>query len=732
MHSLCRRPLLACTFLFSIVSVEASAQAPNVADGEEGSTTRLDTVVVSGRATSMPGGVTDTPQTSTATRQEIEQKQITRVEELGRSLEPGINFNRGTGAVNIRGLEGPRVLTTIDGIPVPYLNDTTRGSSGGVDLFDFSSLSGVDIVRGTDSSRGGSGALGGVLGLRTLEPEDLFRDGRNWGAYTGILYDGSDNSIRPSGAFALRQGRTSSLFQGSYAKGHELRNKGSSDIYGPLRTEPNPSDYDQHNLLFKLRHDLEGGHRIGVTAERFRRDRDTDDKRTQTLTGNYRPGDYMGLNEGARDRASLDYSYDGGEFLNSATASLYWIDQMRGTGNLGYRSTSVIGPYERWNTYEETTFGFIGSGEKMFETGTLNHRLTIGLDMAASISEQYTNGYDNCLIRYERACDNLHTNQADEPKVDSKRFGLFVDDEIGLGDSNFYLTPGGRFDWVDRSPKMTNAYAQNGAASGLPNSFSDSAFSPKFRISYRPSDALEVYGQWSMGFRVPTAGELYSSFGGPGTYLRRGNADLESETSQGFELGTRFGDEDLGFRASLFHNRYRNFIDATTAAVQDPATYPFGITEFNNLDKVRISGFEVAAHKRFVNGFYVAGTIAFARGENAEADTYLGSVPPIKGVASVGYSTEHWGTDLTFIGVRGVSDKSDATFKAPGYGIVDVSAWWQPEQIDGLTIRGGVYNLFDRTYYDAINVRSTSVTGITESYFSEPGRHFKLSLAKQF
>ncbi len=732
MRSLPRRSLLACTFLVSLTSLEASAQSPIIADGAEGSTTQLGTVVVSGRAASTPGGVADTPQASTASRQEIEQKQITRIEDLGRSLEPGVNFNRNTGAVNIRGLEGPRVLTTIDGIPVPYLNDTTRGSSGGVDLFDFSSLAGVDIVRGTDSSRGGSGALGGVLGLRTLEPEDLFRNGRNWGAYTGILYDGSDDSIRPSGAFALRQGSTSALFQGSYAKGHELDTKGSLDVYGPLRTKSNPSDYDQHNLLFKLRHDLEGGHRIGVTAERCRRDRDTDDKRAQTLTGNYRPGGYTTLNDGARDRVSLDYSYDGGGFMNAANASLYWIDQMSGTGYNGYRWTTARGPAARWNTYDETTFGFIGSGEKLFETGTLNHRLTVGLDLAASTSEQYTAGYDNCLVRYEPACNNLHTNQADEPEVDGKRFGLFVDDEIGLGDSNFFLTPGGRFDWVDRSPKMTDAFGENASNPELPSSFTDSAFSPKLRVAYRPSDTLEVYGQWAMGFRAPTAGELYSSFGGPGTYLRRGNPNLESETSQGFELGARFGDEDLGFRASIFHNRYRNFIEATTAAVQDRVNYPFGITEFDNLNRVQISGFEFAAHKRFVNGFNVAGSIAFARGENDETGAYLGSVPPIKAVASVGYATEYWGTDLTFIGVQGVSDKSDATFKAPGYGIVDVSAWWKPEQVDGLTIRGGVYNLFDRTYYDSINVRSTTVTSATDSYFSEPGRHFKLSVAKQF
>lgn len=721
----------------TVLSSAAFAQTAPTDETENGYYTLREIIVRGRQAASTPGAVADTPLASTATREEIQERQITSIEDLGRSLEPGVNFNRTTGAVNIRGLEGPRVMTTIDGIPVPYLNDTTRGSSGGIDLFEFSSLAAIDIVRGSDSSRAGGGALGGVLGLRTLEPDDLIREGRTWGAITGLTYDGSDDSFTPSAAIAARSGNTSALLQGAYKRGNERENMGWLDEYGPTRTLPNPVDYDQHNLLFKLRHDLEGGHTIGLTAETFRRDREVDDRRQQTPTGNYRPGDYTGLEAGARDRVSLDYRYDGGGFVDFAAASLYWLDQQRGNGYDAYRSASVIGPAWRWNTYDETTIGFIGSGEKTFATGDFTHRLMAGLDLSGSSSRQYTAGGDNCSVVYEPACGNLHTNQADEPEVDSRKFGFFIDNEIGVGQTGFFITPGARFDWVERDPKMTPEFASNPTQPDLPNAFNDSRISPKLRLAYRPTDTVELYGQWAMGFRAPTSGELYSTFGGPGTYLRRGNDELVSETSQGIEIGVRYGDENFGARASLFHNRYRNFIEAVTVPGFDP-TYPFGVTEFQNLDRVRISGVEAAVHKRFDNGFHVLGSIAFARGENLETGAYLGSVAPLKGVATVGYSAETWGTDVTFIGVSGVSDNSDATFKAPGYGIVDVTAWWKPEQLSGFTIRGGVYNVFDKEYYDAINLRSTSVTSPTgindanQAYFSEPGRFFKVSLAKEF
>ncbi|MET0169902.1 MAG: TonB-dependent receptor, partial [Aliihoeflea sp.] len=329
-------------------------------------------------------------------------------------------------------------------------------------------------------------------------------------------------------------------------------------------------------------------------------------------------------------------------------------------------------------------------------------------------------------------CNFLHTNQADEPKVEGRKVGVFLDNEIGFGDSGFFLTPGARFDWVERNPQATDAFLNNPARPELPNSFSDTAISPKLRLAYRPTDMVELYGQWAMGFRAPTSGELYSTFGGPGTYLRRGNDELVSETSQGIEIGLRYGDDDFGVRAALFHNRYRNFIDAVAVPGFDP-TYPFGVTEFQNIDRVRISGVEAAVHKRFDNGFHVMGSLAVARGENLDTGVYLGSVAPVKGVASIGYAAETWGTDLTFIGVGGVSDNSDATFKAPGYGIVDVTAWWKPEQLDGFTVRGGVYNVFDKEHYDAINLRSTTgITSVNQAYFSEPGRFFKVSLAKEF
>ncbi|MDQ0137004.1 hemoglobin/transferrin/lactoferrin receptor protein [Neorhizobium galegae] len=744
-----RFTLTICTTL-AMLSFAYGAAAQQAAPPQTDTTLRP--IVLKGKRVAQPGGVADTPLATQTTQAQIENKQITNVEDLGRVREPGVNFNRTTGAINIRGLEGNRVLTTVDGIPTPFIDDVTRGATGGVDAFDFGSLSGVDVVRGADSSRAGPGALGGVLGLRTLEPEDLIAEGRDWGGIARTGYDSSDSSGFGSVGVAKKIENTSILFQGGYKKGQERKTNGNIDALSAARTEANPSDYDQYNLLFKLRHEFEGGHTFGLTAERFRRDRESDMRTMQSATGNYRPGNYTAVKDMDRDRVSLDYKYESQSDdspIDSAWASLYYMNQKTLDGYDGIRSTSVIGPIGRRNDYEQDSFGLIGALEKNIDTGFLNHRLTFGFDLARITSEQYSSGYDNCPAPISpgvyppgfSACANLHTNQADTPKVETSRIGFYLDDEIDFENSAFTLTPGLRFDWVRHAPKMTGAYDDNASNPVLPDGFEDWALSPKLRVGYNVNEDVELFAQWAMGFRAPTAGELYSSFGGLNTYLRLGNADLESETSNGFEVGANLGDERFGGRINLFYNRYKNFIEsraltaAEAAALGYPlANYPQGVSRYENIARAEIYGIEASVHKSFDNGFRIGGGLAFARGNDLDQDTFLRSVAPLKAVASLGYDTETWGVGVDVIGVqasRNDDGRGGTYFKTPGYVIADLTAWWEPEQVKGLKINAGIYNVFDQTYYDYATVRQNTATQSRE-FYSEPGRSFKVSLTQRF
>lgn len=49
----------------------------------------------------------------------------------------------------------------------------------------------------------------------------------------------------------------------------------------------------------------------------------------------------------------------------------------------------------------------------------------------------------------------------------------------------------------------------------------------------------------------------------------------------------------------------------------------------------------------------------------------------------------------------------------------------------GLRVNAGIYNVFDKTYWDAINPQHDSFIQPAK-YYSEPGRTFKISLTQRF
>ncbi|WP_245443094.1 TonB-dependent hemoglobin/transferrin/lactoferrin family receptor [Rhizobium sp. H4] len=741
---------MVCTAVAAVLPVSQSfaqsapATTPEAAADDS---TVLQKIVVKGKRVA-PGSVADTPLATEVTQKQLEEKQVTNYDDIGRSVDAGVNYSRADAGFNLRGLSGARILTTIDGIPIPYISNSSRqgafapaNANGGGDTFDFDSLSSLDIVRGADSSKGGSGVLGGAIVLNTLEPEDLIPEGRDWGAVVKSTYDSEDRSLSGSAAAAKKIGGTSILFQGGYRKGHERANMGNNDVYGALRTEANPADFDQNNLLFKLRQELEGGHRIGLTAERFRRDLETDLRHLQggTSPRNFMIDNYDGREQRDRDRVSLDYDYEAQSsdaFFSSARATLYWQDLKKEAGSGGRTAANVA--YGRNNEVENETWGFSGTATKDFEYSGLSHSVRVGLDVGISSWSQYS----WALCPTSTTCPSLN-NQAEVPDVDSRNLGLVVEDKIEIGNTGFTLTPGFRFDWFNYDPSTGGGFSNNTGLTrfGDLRDRTEAAISPKILATYDLTPDVALYMQLAVGFRAPTVDELYSRFYNPtGRYAQLGNPDLEPEIGRGIEVGANFDTGDVTGRVALFHTRYQNFIETVTSV---DAT---GFTEFNytNVAAATISGIEASAVKTFNNGINLHASLAYAYGRNEETTQRLRSVAPFKAIIGGGWSNETFGFDLSSTLSAGmltdhlntVGTTPDTTFDAPGYAIVDLTGWWTPEQLPGLRVQAGVYNIFDQEHYNALAVRDVNLNSATASqpreWYSEPGRTFKVSLTKTF
>lgn len=734
-----RSVLLACAAFVAMTPV-TSSYAQTAVTGE----TELEAIVVKGKRVSA-GSVSDTPLATQATADEIRQKEIADIGDLS-TVDPAVDFVRtrpgASGGLFIRGLGGARIATFIDGIPIPFMENAARSSTqspttttgDSTDSFDFSSLSAIDILKGADSSRLGSGGLAGGLSLRTLEPEDLIGDDKDWGGIVKTIYDSSDRSIGGSLAIAKKIENTSVLFQGAYKKGHETKNQGTVEATGLARTTANPADFDQDNILFKVRQDLEGGHRLGMTAERFRRATDTDLRTIQgtgsPTLGFYQP-DYFGNELTARDRVSLEYSYEApesGSFIDTASLIAYWQKLEKGAGSAGTRRRTA-GPlagtsylYQRDNALEEASFGLTGEAVSRFDTGSLSHELRYGGNVALSNAEAFLNAIPVTTV-----------SQSDMPDVDGVRVGLYVEDKITINDGPFSITPGVRFDMYDYNTKLTDDFLNNTGfgAFGLPGDNDGSAISPKLLAKYQVTSELELFAQWSMAYRAPTINELYVNFTNGTFYTVIGNPNLKPETANGFEIGANYDGSDVDARFVVFHNKYKNFIET-----YNPNIFGAFDQSWRNLARVDITGFELTARKDFDNGVSLHGSVAYAYGEDKDTGEFVRTVAPFKAIAGLAYTAEHWGADFSGVFSAAMRDDGSAdTFDAPGFGLFNLTGWWEPEQLNGTRIQAGVYNIFDKKYWNAVGVRevdpvSTSYQPV--DYYSEPGRTFKISLTQKF
>ena len=716
---------------------------------------------------------------SSTDRKRLDELQVRNWSDFGRRVEPGVNFNRLTNSINIRGLDQDRVLTRVDGIRLPWLDDGARGVKGGLESVDFNSLSRLDIVRGADASGsgGGSGAISGIADLRTLNPSDLLEDGKRFGALAKTDYDTTDSSWGANAALAGQiHENTFWLVQAGLRNGHAVDNRGDVGGYGPRRNQPTPEDYSQRSFLLKLQQRVDGGHRFGVTGEYFKRTADFDNMFEQGAGTSYLYGENSVRKETERQRVSLDYSYrapsDGG-LLDTVTAALYWQRVSLDTRQTAVRSVDprafIIprdpfrygfpsGPYGRDNSIRQTMYGVNAEATKRLG-GAVTQLWTLGGEWYGNKTEQQSSGYDNCpVIRPgtpapfgPRACDMLHTNQADVPQSKGSQWAMWVQDEFGFADGRYTLTPALRYDHYKQKPESTDSYASNPNAGKLPSANSAGRFSPKLLAGWKAADELSLYAQYAYGFKAPSPSQLYTNYGGAGTYLRVGNPDLKPETSKGWELGAKLGSDDLGGALSFFDNRYQNFIDTSVPLDANSPTwqpawagqYPLGVTGTVNRARVRIYGAEASAHWKFATGWRTWGSLAWAVGKDEGTGQHLNSVAPLKAIVGLGYGRDAWGVDAMLTAAlkrdkveypNPTAKAPNADFQAPGYGVMDLMGYWRPEAVKGLQLQAGVYNLFDKKYWEAINVPTAGAMQIARpvDWYTEPGRSLRISLTYQY
>lgn len=689
-----------------------------------------------------------TPWATETDRKKLDALHIQNWSQLGSRAEPGINFNNTNKSVNIRGLDQNRVVTRVDGIRQSYLTDV-RGPNGGVrgglSAIDFNSLSSIDIVRGADSSTVGSGAFGGVVDVRSLDPADLLVNGKSIGFLAKTGYYSVDKSWLLNSAVAGQfENGLQWLIQAGVQQGHETINKGTQGGYGPARTEPNPDNYTQQNYQLKLQKKFDGGHKLGLVGSYFDRTDKITDLTASPAT--YVPGQSKVADETLRQSLALNYAWaavNDQSLVDSFAAQVYWQEVKLSSDLNAMRKTMPIGAYQRDNTMQETSYGVDFQAKKRIK-GDISQQWEFGGEWYATDLKQYAGGKDNCPAFYSprSACAFFHINQTEVPQTTGNKYGLWLQNTIGFASNEFSLTPGVRYDYYNYNPSAASGYQGNPTGTSFSSNSAD-AWSPKLLATWAPTKNLSLFAQYSLSFNAPTATQLYSRYGSIGTYLISGNPSLKPEHGRGWELGTKYDDAAVSASLTYFDNRYSNFIEA----VNLPGTrqYPYFIQTYQNLEDVRIYGVEARGEWRLAQGWRVFGSLAWTVGTDQSTGRSLNSVAPLQGIVGLGYSQPQWGAAAQVSAAAARTKVSNPTptrarpysdFQAPGYGIVDLTAYWRPDNLKGVSVQAGIFNVFNKTYWNALDVPTATDAAqagrLAAGAYTQPGRNVALSVTYQY
>ncbi|OWQ93621.1 TonB-dependent receptor [Roseateles aquatilis] len=629
----------------------------------------------------------------------------------------------GNEGLNIRGLDGNRVLMMIDGIRVPQSFSFGPFASGRADFVDLYSLTSAEVLRGPTSTSFGSDGLAGALSLRTLSPEDFLRGGKTFGGTARIGANSVDDSKVATAAVAFGWGDWSSLVQASVRRGHETRNQGDNDAPNSNRTKPNPTDIDTDSVMAKLGYRVNANHRLTGTVEYRTRKTDTNGL-SAVAPAATQPTSVLALDahdKMERRRVSLEHRYEdlNAPWIQQWTTQLY--AQNSETRQYSFEDRNTSADRIRDSNYKERLIGLTTQAQ----TQLTGQRLSYGLDVSRNRISSVRDG------TVPPAGETFPSKAF--PDTDYTTAGAFLQDEIDAGD--FTVIPALRYETYKLKPK-TAGYT------GAVVSLSDSAVTPRIGVIWRALPALQPYVQWSQGFRAPTPDQVNNGFANPVQgYRSIGNPDLKPEHATSWELGVR-GQwaEVLRWQLSAYDNRYRDFISQEQVGGAFTPSNP-AIFQFVNLAQARIKGVEARAAWAVTSGLSVNASVAKSRGHSilAGEERPLNSVQPLRGKLGLRYDAGPWTADATWVHSSG--KKPSDIYMTQGvvqyapkkYDVVDAGASYRLTPT--WTVAAVVTNVFDKKYWrwsDVIGATSTTSSFPTIDAFTAPGRAIQVSLRADF
>ncbi|MGR3808445.1 TonB-dependent hemoglobin/transferrin/lactoferrin family receptor [Pasteurella testudinis] len=715
-------------------------------------------------------------------REQIQKELIGSSQDLVRyTPDVGIaDHGRHNKGFTLRGVEGNRVALSIDGIALPDSEENSLYNRYG--NFNSSRLSidpeliqRIEIGQGADSFNYGSGALGGVVNYRTLSYQDIIQPGRRSGVLLKNGYSSKNRQFTNTLGFALNENDIDVTALYSQRRGHELKSlTDGEDINGSARGIPDPSKHRYHAWLVKLGYRFNNLHRIAFETHGQKGSNYIDEKSYVLFGSQWREADDQ------HQRQSYRLSY---EFTPNSTyldtLKLHYDLQKTDIASVNYKGgrdwkTEQKRLDEIYDRRMKTKFNQVALELRSQPLVFLGAQHEFKLNGAFGKRRFENSNLDTLIL--SRGPTLIPGTIQHPVKTTQFHIGLF--DHINWNEK---LTSrlGFRYDSTRLKPQALNAKCNNCQDTIPPaKTFNGLSLLMGTDIFLTPSWLLSY--DLTSGFRTPSASEMYFTFDKNSAGRWLANPKLQPEKSLNHAL-TLSGESNLGnLKVTVYHNRYKNFLHEQETITKeknqfyDPSMcfYIGGDVcrqereilsqQMVNIDKATINGISIQGELNLSEisplpeGLVINGALGYSKGKLSNHSALL-SIQPIKIVLGLGYDQPkgNWGLHgkWSYLGAKKAKDamiyKNNFNYRTRNYSeshepypylnqsatLFDLYGYVALSK--NITLRGGIYNVFNRKYQTwdrlrGINIHSTTNTidrdGKGLARFNEPGRNYVINL----
>lgn len=706
----------------------------------------------------------ETPKTITVlTEQNLKDQNLLSLRDA-LSTTAGITFGAGEGGggygdkITMRGFDST-YNTTIDG-----LRDSALTSRS--DIFNIEA---IEVIKGSDSSMSGIGAVGGgvnlvsktakardfnevsvgvgtddyyrvtgdfnkrlsetiaarvnVMGHRNdLPGRDVERNER-WGIAPTITF-GLGTDTRTTISYIHQTDNNTPQYGVPYYNGRAVPGISSKNYYGYSNLDD--QDISTDYLTLKIESDINDNLKLNsITRAGIVKQDATVSAPQANPTGT--PKGELCLSNGQRPTAITDTNQTGYEACSVGAAGVYTPN-----GPRGYRRDSTNKVYST-----DTNVNW------KFNTGIITHSLVAGFNLTREEYELEVGGYtynaDGTVAtrtpmnvynpQHVYTGPNNYFKTADTTGSQDTK-SIYVFDTIGLHPM-LDLNVGVRYDNVDGTTNTTNYDPATKVVTVVaPQNNRDDMMSYNAALVFKPVDKSSVYVSYANA-KTPSKASVNGSCTDSNTVTNgvkqnNQNCNVDPESAETYEIGGKWQPNDnLLLTAAIFRTERTNY------KVSDVGN-PNNASGYQVLDgSSRVDGIELSAAGKLLPQWNLSASLAYLDSEVLQgASDYVASqgqdytkgdkllyTPELSGSLWTTYDlNRHWqvGYGFTYMGEQYVSQhsataKSTPQLKSEAYFVHNASVTYKYNR--DLSFQLNVKNLFDEEYYTAIRNNGWAMPG---------------------